>query len=149
MTETLLIGYGSELRGDDALGRRLAEAVEGWPGVRSLSVHQLTPELVAEVASCDRVFFADAQERDGEPLLAALALPDAAPAGWHHATPESLLGLCAALHGRAPEAWILTLPGRDFGLSMELSEPARASLEAGLRLLRERGLGGGIPAPPP
>lgn len=140
MTDLLVIGYGSELRGDDALGRRLAEAAEGWPGVRSLSVHQLMPELVEELASCDRVVFADAQERDGEPLLTRLDAPAPGPVAWHHATPEALLGLCRDLHGSTPEAWLLSLPGRDFGLSQDLSPHGRRSLQEGLRLLSAAGL---------
>lgn len=135
MTDLLVLGYGSELRGDDALGRRLAEAVEGWPGVRSLSVHQLMPELVEELASCDRVVFADAEEREGDPTLTRLEAPGGGPVAWHHATPEALLALCRDLHDRAPEAWLLSLPGSDFGLSQDLSPQGRRSLEAGLRLL--------------
>lgn len=135
MTDLLVVGYGSELRGDDALGRRLAEAAEGWPGVRSLSVHQLMPELVEELASCDRVVFADAEEREGDPTWTRLEAPAPGLVAWHQATPEALLGLCHDLHGRAPEAWLLSLPGRDFGLSQDLSPEGRRSLEAGLQAL--------------
>lgn len=58
----LVIGYGNTLRGDDAVGPLVAEqvAIWNWPDVRSLPVHQLTPELAAEIAQVEAVFFIDA-----------------------------------------------------------------------------------------
>ena len=62
MSEALVIGYGNELRGDDAAGPRVAAAVEQWqlPGVRVLILHQLTPELADPIASSGLVIFVDA-----------------------------------------------------------------------------------------
>jgi hydrogenase maturation protease len=59
---TLVIGYGNSLRGDDGVGPLVAEQVAEWnlPDVRSLSVHQLTPELASEMALAKTVIFIDA-----------------------------------------------------------------------------------------
>ncbi len=60
--ELLVIGYGNPLRGDDGVGPAVsgAIAVLGLPGVRALSVHQLTPELAAEAAGARVAVFVDA-----------------------------------------------------------------------------------------
>ena len=52
----LVIGYGNTLRRDDAVGCLIADEVACWqrPGVRSMSVAQLTPELAAELAAARR-----------------------------------------------------------------------------------------------
>jgi hydrogenase maturation protease len=134
LQQVLVLGYGSDLRGDDAVGRLVAEAVSGWEGVRALSVHQLTPELALEFQSCDLVVFADAAERAGEASLERLEPAAFRPEG-HHATPEGLLELGRTLHGRAPEAWMLALPGEDFSLREDLSPRGQRSLRQGLELL--------------
>jgi hydrogenase maturation protease len=61
-TEWLVIGHGNELRGDDGAGPSVARAVASWhlPGVRTLAVHQLTPELAEDLAQTKRVVFVDA-----------------------------------------------------------------------------------------
>lgn len=58
----LVIGYGNELRGDDGVGPKVAEAVEAWKlaGVSVLALRQLTPELAADLAVVRRVIFVDA-----------------------------------------------------------------------------------------
>lgn len=58
----LIIGYGNNLRSDDGVGRYLAEIIEQQqlPLVKALSVHQLTPELVLEIADSQAVIFIDA-----------------------------------------------------------------------------------------
>jgi hydrogenase maturation protease len=58
----LIIGYGNSLRSDDAAGIKVAETIATWqlPHVRSLAVHQLTPELAAELAAVELVIFVDA-----------------------------------------------------------------------------------------
>ena len=58
----LLIGYGSTLRGDDAVGRHVVEIFAGrsLPNVTTISVTQLVPELAAQIATAQAVIFVDA-----------------------------------------------------------------------------------------
>src|SRR5262245_30725916 len=55
----VVVGYGNELRGDDAVGPRVAQAVAAWdlPGVCGLAIHQLTPELAEILAAAARAIF--------------------------------------------------------------------------------------------
>jgi hydrogenase maturation protease len=130
----LVIGYGNELRRDDGVGPCVARAAAAWnlPGLRALSVHQLTPELAEELAVMDRVIFIDAAAEGHGPEVRTLVPAAAGAAALGHAVdPRRLLGLTAALHGRAPMAWLITAPAADLGHGEGLSpEGERAAAEA-------------------
>lgn len=123
----LVIGWGSDLRGDDAAGLVAARVVAGFrlPGVRVLQVHQLTPELAEDIAGARRVVFVDAYAAaDGAPLRVEPV--SASPAGCgnggaHRGDPASLLRLVARLYGAAPEAWLIGVPAFRFGMGEDLS----------------------------
>lgn len=126
-TDTLVIGYGSDLRGDDAAGRRAVERVadRGLPGVRVLSLAQLAPELAEDLTTCGRAVFVDASVSDTAVTVRSVA---PAPPSWrltHSVAPSSLLALAAAM-GHAPAADVVTIPAVDLGLSLQLS-PATAA----------------------
>src|SRR5438552_18248012 len=116
----VVIGYGNPLRGDDGAGVRVAEEVAGWgwPHVRALGVHQLTPELAEALAGARLAVFVDARPaREGETISVEPLEPAGEPAVLDHASdPRFLLGLTRALHGSHLPAWWLTVPGLDFGL---------------------------------
>jgi hydrogenase maturation protease len=141
--DVLVIGYGNTLRGDDGLGPAVAADVArlGWPGVRVKVVHQLTPELAADLADARRVVFVDAAI-GGEPVTAVRI--ETRPAGdvmSHAADPRGLLTLCGAVYGTTPDAWLVTVAGADFdfrdGLSPTARENARAAQSSVEALIRE------------
>ncbi|HSK92123.1 MAG TPA: hydrogenase maturation protease [Euzebyales bacterium] len=129
-TGVLVVGYGSDLRGDDAAGRHAAEAVgdRALPGVRVLSLPQLLPEVAVDLAGCHAVVFVDASVVDDAVRVQRLA--PAAP-DWrltHHLTPPRLLALAAAV-GRAPaHAFMVTVPAADVALGTALSPATAAAL---------------------
>jgi hydrogenase maturation protease len=140
----LVIGYGSDLRGDDGAGRRAAEqiAARALPGVRVVSVTQLVPELAADLDDCRAVVFVDASavDRDVTVRRLAPAAPDrrtstrSPPAGslalplTHHLTPPRLLALAAALGSAPADAFVVTIPASDFALGDALSPETAAAL---------------------
>jgi hydrogenase maturation protease len=132
---TLIIGYGSPIRGDDAIGPLAAEALAAGPlppGVRVISRHILTAELVADIAMADRVIFLDASlEGDpGEVRVQALA-PDASSlsALAHSQDPRELLAWCQTLYRWVPAAYLVTAVGQSFDYaSYTLSTTASAAL---------------------
>lgn len=139
--QTLIVGYGNTLRGDDGVGYLAAEQIAGWnlPGVAAIACHQLTPELAAALADCDRVLFIDAtlpgtattvQLRSLQPALATSL--DA-----HRSDPAALLQLTAQLYDRSPPAFHLLLPTATMPFTEELSAIAQAGLDAALRIIRE------------
>ncbi len=62
MPWSLVIGVGSDLRRDDAVGRHVAEVIEAMAldHVSVLVTTQLVPELVEPISAADRVVFVDA-----------------------------------------------------------------------------------------
>lgn len=139
---TLIIGYGSDLRGDDVAGRRVAEAAGEWglPGVRAISIHQLNPELAEEMAAAERVIFVDA--RAGAAADDAAEVRQIGPAEptsslGHTADPRSLLALAQAVFGRCPAAWLVTIPGVEFELGENVSATAARGIAQALAEIRK------------
>ncbi|WP_295404896.1 hydrogenase maturation protease [uncultured Thiocystis sp.] len=119
----LIIGYGSPIRGDDALGPLVADRLEntGVPaGVEVMSRHILTAELVADIAEQDRVIFLDAavDAAPGEVRCQRLA-PDAHALSTmaHFLDPRELLAWCETLYGRVPESFLVSAGGDSFDYS--------------------------------
>ena len=136
MPDTLIIGYGNPLRGDDGFGwhaaMRLRELIHD-EGIEILAVHQLTPELMDPISRARRVIFIDAAigEEPGKLTVAPLETAGGpVPAFTHFATPAALLEGARSLYGAKPEAWLITVVGLDFELGEELSEPVRVALES-------------------
>lgn len=167
MADVVVVGVGNDLRGDDAAGRwvadRLAAAGHG-DDVLVVSQHQLTPELVTELAPCRYVVFVDAAVGIAEVTVAGLAPASEAGAISHHASPADLLALCRTLYGVAPQADVVLVPAERFDVGEELSPTARAGVEAAVELVSSlladrttpgraarggpRGASGGVPPRP-
>ncbi len=116
----LIVGYGNEQRGDDAVGPLVANAVADWnlPSIKSMSVRYLTEELVHDVAATDYAIFVTACDdssrartiqidpvEQGSRMFHALAVKDI-----HTCNPRSLLDLSQQIYGREPLAWFLQIP---------------------------------------
>jgi hydrogenase maturation protease len=145
----LVIGTGSLLRGDDAVGRRASEAVAGWnlPGVSTLSVTQWTPELAEPLASASLAVFIDASvapEGDATVEVRPVEPSGHESAFGHLGDPGSLLALARSVFGACPEAWLVTIPAAELSLSEGLSPTAERGLAEALRrvadLLRVHGV---------
>jgi hydrogenase maturation protease len=137
--KTLIIGYGNGLRGDDGVGPRAAEQVEGWglPEVTSLAVHQLTPELAAAIAEANVVWFIDACVEG--PGRVESVVPTAPDSRLDHLwSPGVLLYLAKSLYGAEPIAYHLLIPAVEFSYGLELSAIARDGLAWGLNTLKGR-----------
>ncbi len=116
----LVIGYGNSLRGDDGAGQRVAEQVENWhlDNVRSLALHQLTPEVAADIAEAETVIFVDAITPTEEPIAQIQVTPIQAQetsTHWaHFQDPRSLLALTQQVYGTVPPSWWILIPAVDF-----------------------------------
>lgn len=151
VARNLLIGIGNPLRGDDGVGRLLAEELEAIDdasvSIRVRSVHQLTPELVADLAGVDRVLFIDAWLSPAAPAAPELQrLPASAPRSVacseaalnsHHLTAAQLLTLARSLWHADPEAAMLRIPATDIAHGTRLSVAMELQLPAARRLVRQ------------
>ncbi|MEE3716682.1 hydrogenase maturation protease [Tumidithrix elongata RA019] len=145
----LVIGYGNSLRSDDGAGCRVAEVVASWqlPYVRSLTVHQLAPELAEPLAEADLAIFIDAyiqpnktkrkptiqvqriSSKECQPINTALEI-------GHLADPRSLLCLAQQVYGKAPAAYSLLLPGVEWEFGEQVSALTRKSIDQAVDFLR-------------
>ena len=141
---TLIIGYGSPIRGDDAIGPLAADALAAGAlpaGVSVISRHVLTAELVEDIAAADRVIFLDAtvEGEPGEVRVRNLA-PDATAVSTmaHFLDPRELLAWCQTLYQREPAAYLVSAAGATFDYShYRLSPAAAAALPPMLERVRE------------
>ena len=135
MERVLLLACGNPLRGDDAAGWWIAEAVRERLSSAEIEVaacQQLTPEMAERVSHAECVIFVDAtaSAQPGSVSFEPLAEARAAPAALtHHLHPAALLELARLLYGRTPRrAFALLIGGQSFSLAQELSEPVRRAL---------------------
>ena len=139
-SRVLVIGCGNPLFGDDAVGPMVAEAIGdlAQPGVFSRAVHELTPELAADLAATDVAIFVDASLQGEAVTCTPVAPRSNAHAGLDHAlTPAGLLALAQLAFGHAPPAWLVLVPGQDFELGHALSASARRGLAQALALIEK------------
>jgi hydrogenase maturation protease len=143
-SSAVVIGYGNDLRGDDAAGLHVAAAVEGWrvDGLRVLATRQLTPELAETLAAAQLAIFVDARpvsqtasgngDAPGVEILRLTPDASAGPIG-HTSDPRRLLALAQALYGAHPQAWLVAVPAVTFELGDALSPTAARGIAAALQ----------------
>jgi hydrogenase maturation protease len=136
----IVIGYGNDLRGDDAAGPLVAAAVAAWelPGVRALAVHQLMPELAEAIAAADLAIFVDACA-DCEPAdidVRRIEPGNVDTALGHTGDPRALLALAMSIYGRCPPAWSIDVPARNFAFGAGLSPSTARGVVAALEPIR-------------
>jgi hydrogenase maturation protease len=132
----LIIGYGSPIRGDDAIGPLVADRlIDTLQSDRVVvySRHILTAELVGEVAEAGLVIFLDASVEGvpGEVRCRPLSPdPDASISMAHFLDPRELLAWVAALYGQAPTAYLITATAETFDYAgYQLSPTADAAVQ--------------------
>ena len=136
----LIIGYGNNLRSDDGVGRYLAEIIDQQqlPLVKTISVHQLTPELVLEITEAQAVIFIDANvSLTSEITLQSLEASQDKTRLGHTSNPEQLLALGQNLYNKLPPAWLLTIPTTNFEFGETFSDLTQASIAPALFLLTQ------------
>lgn len=113
----------------------MADALSAAPlpnGVRVISRHVLTAELVEDIASADRVIFLDAAA-DGTPgeVRVRELHPDGTAVSTmaHFLDPRELLAWCQTLYQHEPRAWLVSAAGQSFDYAhYSLSSTAAAAL---------------------
>ena len=137
----LVIGYGNELCGDDAVGPYIAKIIASWEAdhVSAIAVPQLTPELAANIKESSCVIFIDAAHETLDmirikPLHAEALVPGLAPACTfgYACTPATLLALSQLLYGNPPHAWMIEIPATNFQLGQAFSHQTEVGIQAAL-----------------
>jgi hydrogenase maturation protease len=132
----LVVGYGNDLRGDDAVGCRVAALLAGDARLRGARIdarHQLTPELAADVAAAELVVLIDAEHGEGSPgavrveHVVGRGRPRALT-GSHVCDPAAIVELAERAYGRAAPVVLVRVVGQFFEPGGELSPAVAAAL---------------------
>jgi hydrogenase maturation protease len=123
----IVIGIGNALRGDDGIGPGVVDAILPRAGLKTMTVHQLVPELAEKIRAARRVLFVDASLDGGGLRLAQLG-PSVHRGIGHACSPAALLAWTSLVYDRAPQSWLLTIPGFSFEFGEDVSPQAAATL---------------------
>lgn len=148
MMKTLLLGYGNVDRQDDGVAWHILRAVAehyqvrlpAWPeetlygitpDISGCFTLQLTPEIAELITTYPRVIFIDAHTGNIDQPVAMVEIQPAFQSSpfTHHLTPQTCLALAQSLFGSAPQAFLVSVRGYEFGFSRDLS-PTTAKLAA-------------------
>lgn len=140
----LVIGYGNPSRGDDALGPNFLERLEALrfkdrdlDCFDTLTDFQLQVEHAMDMHGYEQVIFVDAAVNLDRPFLFEF-LHAARDESYstHALNPAAVLAVYEEFYGiPSPESCLLTIRGERFDLGDDLSETAKASLDAALAFL--------------
>lgn len=139
----LVIGYGNTLRSDDGAGQIVADQVAAWklPNLRSLAVHQLTPELAEDIANVDTVIFVDAvipsQQKSDKIEIKILEYSDKYSNSGHTENPRSLLYLSKIVYDKSPLAYWILIPAINFDFGEDISSLTRQGITQSLLAIKE------------
>ncbi|GEM_PF-3097463 len=134
----LVIGVGSLLRTDDAVGRVVADRLEALhlDDVEVASVHQLTPELAPSFDRRRLVVIVDAAVDVSELTVSPIEIDRSGELMTHHLGPAGLLSFAAKLGWRPERAVAVRIPVRDLEIGTELSGEGAALVEQALTEVR-------------
>ncbi len=136
-----MVGYGNDLRGDDAAGPGVVSAVAALAleNVSTRVVHQLTPELAEEISRVRAVIFADAAVDSTRVEVRALGADGSAASTFeaHRSDPQKLVALSQTLFGRRPPAWLVTVPAHQLEVGAPMSAATAAGVQTAVREIQD------------
>ena len=139
----LVIGYGNSLRSDDGAGQIVAHKIAEWKlsGVKSLAVHQLTPELAENIAQADTVIFIDAiltdAENPGLVQIREIKAADNNSSLGHSCDPRSLLAMSQVLYDKAVKAYWVLIPAINLDFGEEFSCVTKKAIKTALTKVKQ------------
>ena len=143
LTDTALVvfAWGNISRGDDGIGPRMASYLLGLsdPRIDVIEDHQLNIEHVTDIREGTPVLFIDASVALKEGFRVERLTPsDEGNFSTHAISPAALLNVyCETMAQPAPEAFLLHIAGRHFGLGDDLSPESEDSVAAALAFLKD------------
>lgn len=139
----LIVGYGNTLRSDDGAGQIVAEQIAAWnlPNVRSLAVHQLTPELAENIANADGIIFVDAvvsSKQNSEKIeIQMLECDRNYLNSGHTENPRSLLCLSKIVYNKSPLAYWILIPAINFDFGETISSLTQQGITQAIRKIKK------------
>jgi len=127
-----IIGYGNSHRQDDGIGPyvvdRLDKAVKHIKKIRTVTLHQLEPELIEDLQHANIIIFIDATQDVIDNGLEWINVKPEFRGTFHvthHFNPSFLLGLIHSFYQTYPETWLVTIQGTNFDFGENLTFRAK------------------------
>lgn len=112
-----IIGYGNELRGEDAFGLDVIKELQklSLKDTKLISAHQLTPEIVLELQEADEIIFIDTCLDEKNPYALACSLSRQSGLNLsHHISPKTIIYMLKSLYARLPDFYIYSMMSNSF-----------------------------------
>ena len=113
----VILGYGNELRGEDAFGVDVIKELEKHElkDTKLISTFQLTPEIVLELQDCKEIVFIDAcYSIDNNYKLACIVEEENSSNLSHHITPKTIMAMLNGIYNKYPTFKIYSMLTNSF-----------------------------------
>ena len=113
----VIIGYGNELRGEDAFGVDAVKELQKYKlkDTKLISTFQLTPEIVLELQDCKEIVFIDAcYSIDDNYKLACSVEEENSSNLSHHITPKTIMAMLNGIYNKYPTFIIYSMLTNSF-----------------------------------
>lgn len=113
----IIIGYGNELRGEDAFGLDAVKELQKieLKDTKLISAHQLTPEIVLELLEADEIVFIDTCYNDKNHYALACSLKEQNNLNLsHHISPKMIIYMLNSLYDKEPKFLIYSMMSCSF-----------------------------------
>ncbi|MEK6659275.1 MAG: hypothetical protein AABY36_06295 [Campylobacterota bacterium] len=113
----VIIGYGNELRGEDAFGVDVIKELQklSLKDTKLISVFQLTPEIVLKLLDADEIIFIDScyNEKNHYSLSCSLSEQNSLNLS-HHISPKTIIYMLNGLYNQDPKFYIYSMMSSSF-----------------------------------
>ena len=133
-----VFAWGNTCRGDDAIGPLLAARLRetATPGLVVIEDHQLNIEHVTDICGQAALFVDASIEIDSGFRLERISPSKEGNFSTHAISPQALLNIYQqTMHKAAPDAWLLHVAAREFGLGEEPGDVAIHAIDEAARFL--------------
>lgn len=113
----IIIGYGNELRGEDAFGIEVIKELQKieLKCTKLISAHQLIPEIVLELLEADEIVFIDTCYDDKNHYALACSLKEQNGLNFsHHISPKTIIYMLKSLYAKEPEFFLYSMISESF-----------------------------------
>ncbi len=121
----VIIGYGNELRGEDAFGLDVIKELQklSLKDTKLISAHQLTPEIVLELLDASEIIFIDTcfDEKNNYSLTCSLAQQNGLNLS-HQISPKTIIQMLNTLYTKFPDFSIYSMMSSSFDEIMDLKK---------------------------
>ena len=121
----VIIGYGNELRGEDAFGLDVIKELQklSLKDTKLISAHQLTPEMTLELKEVDEIIFIDTCFDEKNPYALACSLIEQSSLNLsHHISPKTIIQMLNTLYNKHPKFSIYSMMSSSFDEIMDLKK---------------------------